>query len=502
MNCLGHSPFSRSYKYSIPLIKVTNPAIHKVLPLETQKIFSTSLQVITFPSCVHSNDKIDEFTNIDERTDQITSENYIEIPMTNPHSLGITDCTHDVNCQNNLIEKKPTFHAPYYPSDNVSIIFQVIAKDNRHSLCNAEYNPRLSLIVNGWRVSVLNGPGLKGILNLGNQCYMNSGLQCLLHLPPLIWHYLVFDVKQINNKAVFGLQGQLTLAWIEVCKSMWSSNSCAITPDIFKEMIGKYNSTFSNYSQEDTYELIVSFLDGFHEEIRWPKNDDFSLGIDVVNESILSSKEALDLYQLKHNTVVSYSMHGMNKSTIQCLTCSTYYINYEAFIGLSVPIPLDNAKSNLYDCLSLYCLETTMKIDCYWFCNHCMDLREATKYILFSHLPPVLIIHLKRFNGFGKNRRKITSFVQYPMKLEISSHCIVEDSEMKDDIKLRTYSLYGVINHIGNLYSGHYTSYCKFFINDLWYNFNDEHCDRVDKLESIISENAYVLFYVRNLNQQ
>lgn len=31
------------------------------------------------------------------------------------------------------------------------------------------------------------------------------------------------------------------------------------------------------------------------------------------------------------------------------------------------------------------------------------------------------------------------------------------------------YDLYGIVNHYGTLYGGHYTAYCKNFLNERWY---------------------------------
>lgn len=36
-----------------------------------------------------------------------------------------------------------------------------------------------------------------------------------------------------------------------------------------------------------------------------------------------------------------------------------------------------------------------------------------------------------------------------------------------------TYSLHGVSNHVGSVYSGHYTAYCKHPYNGRWYSYND-----------------------------
>lgn len=42
------------------------------------------------------------------------------------------------------------------------------------------------------------------------------------------------------------------------------------------------------------------------------------------------------------------------------------------------------------------------------------------------------------------------------------------------------YDLYSVINHQGNLTSGHYFSYIKSFKNNKWYCFNDNMCSEID----------------------
>jgi ubiquitin C-terminal hydrolase len=46
---------------------------------------------------------------------------------------------------------------------------------------------------------------------------------------------------------------------------------------------------------------------------------------------------------------------------------------------------------------------------------------------------------------------------------------------------------------------GHYTSYVK-NANNKWYHFNDTNVSEVEKIESIISTKAYVLFYRKRQN--
>ena len=73
------------------------------------------------------------------------------------------------------------------------------------------------------------------------------------------------------------------------------------------------------------------------------------------------------------------------------------------------------------------------------------------------------------------------------------------------------YRLYGIVNHTGNLISGHYTSLINKEYNhslkskeQKWYYFDDEvvkqeinHGDLDNGINKISSKDAYVLFYER-----
>jgi ubiquitin carboxyl-terminal hydrolase 4/11/15 len=77
-------------------------------------------------------------------------------------------------------------------------------------------------------------------------------------------------------------------------------------------------------------------------------------------------------------------------------------------------------------------------------------------------LPPILIIHLKRFlkndhesSLFRNASRKITELVDFPLKsFDLSEYLINEEAKKEEWI----YDLFGVSNHMGRLHGGHYTA--------------------------------------------
>jgi len=61
-----------------------------------------------------------------------------------------------------------------------------------------------------------------------------------------------------------------------------------------------------------------------------------------------------------------------------------------------------------------------------------------------------------------------------------------------------TYNLFGISNHSGTPYSGHYIAQCKHPFTNQWHEFNDSSVYLLNEKSRIITSNAYVLFYERN----
>ena len=113
--------------------------------------------------------------------------------------------------------------------------------------------------------------------------------------------------------------------------------------------------------------------------------------------------------------------------------------------------------------------------------------KKATKRIVVTQLPNILIIHLKRFEvkrieGIDISRKKETQ-VKYEEKLHIGK----EDGERKE------YELISIVEHHGeSCHKGHYIAYGK--RRGTWYRYNDENVEEVRKEEALArGKEVYIL---------
>lgn len=90
---------------------------------------------------------------------------------------------------------------------------------------------------------------------------------------------------------------------------------------------------------------------------------------------------------------------------------------------------------------------------------------NATKQFLISSPPAVLILHLKRFQVEPRCMfRKITKHVSFPLLLDLAPFCASKVKTLPNVHRYQKklmYSLYGIVEHSGSLYGGHYVAYVK-----------------------------------------
>lgn len=90
---------------------------------------------------------------------------------------------------------------------------------------------------------------------------------------------------------------------------------------------------------------------------------------------------------------------------------------------------------------------------------------NATKQFLISSPPAVLILHLKRFQvGPRCMFRKMTKHVAFPMVLDLAPFCASKVKTLPNVHRYQRkllYALYGIVEHSGSMYGGHYVAYVK-----------------------------------------
>ena len=158
----------------------------------------------------------------------------------------------------------------------------------------------------------------------------------------------------------------------------------------------------------------------------------------------------------------------------------------EPYFMIDLPIPSNNKNPSLIDCLNLFIEGEELKGDNAWYNEDTKQKIDIKKSILFWSFPNILVFDFKRFNSRNQKNQILITF---PLdNLDLSSYVIGYNK------KSYVYELYGICNHSGSVYGGHYTSYVK-NANGKWYHFNDTSVVEVSSVQLIISPKAYVLFY-------
>ncbi|KAK3549361.1 hypothetical protein QTP70_034603 [Hemibagrus guttatus] len=348
------------------------------------------------------------------------------------------------------------------------------------------------------------GPCLTGLRNLGNTCYMNSVLQCLCNTPIMADYFNRNRYQEdINRSNILGHKGEVAEEFGSIMKALWSGQFKYISPRDFKITISKINDQFSGCEQQDSQELLLFLMDGLHEDLNKADNrkrwkDEACDAVDDVSVA----DWAWQKHKLLNESIIVSLFQGQFKSTLQCLTCHHRSRTFETFMYLSLPLA-SSYKCSLQECLKLFSKEEKLTDNNKVFCPHCKAQREFTKKLEVWKVPPILLIHLKRFWYEGRWKQKLQTSVDFPLEnLDLSQYVIGSKTNLKRynlfavsvSISMKTCNCSVLKNHYGGLDGGHYTAYCRNAVRQNWFKFDDHEVSEIST-SSVKSSAAYIFFY-------
>lgn len=328
--------------------------------------------------------------------------------------------------------------------------------------------------------------GLTGLANLGNTCYLNSCIQLLSHTYELNDLFSKILNKNLNNTN----DAMLVIEWNKLYQLMWKEN-CTIAPYAFVNSIQKIAKEknvelFTGFDQNDLPEFLIFLIDCFH--------NGFKREVDIEISGIAeNSKDKLaeicyammkKMYSKDYSELIPL-FYGIQVSKLQDINGEIKSITPEPFSILSLPIPQQSNNFSIFDCLNLYCKSELLEGDNAWYNESTNQKESVVKNMCFWSLPEILIIDLKRFTRYNK---KINTLITTPLvNVDFSKYVIGYNNNNY------IYELYGICNHSGSCFGGHYYAYVKTASNK-WVSFNDMIVKEVLE-KDLITNKSYCFFY-------
>ncbi|KAL2825982.1 hypothetical protein BDW59DRAFT_145700 [Aspergillus cavernicola] len=288
--------------------------------------------------------------------------------------------------------------------------------------------------------------GMVGLKNQGATCYLNSLLQSLYFTNAFrkSVYQIPTDTEASRENSAWTLQ--------RLFNNLQTSDFPVSTTELTASFGWESRQIFE---QQDVQELSRKLMERLEEKMKGTP----------------AEKALPDLFV------------GKTKTYISCINVDYESSRVEDFWDIQLNV---RGNKTLDDSFNDYIQKETLEGENKYDAGSPYGLQDARKGEIFESFPPVLHLHLKRFE-YDIHRdamMKINDRHAFPMEFDAAPYL----SEDADRSESWVYQLHGVLVHSGDLNAGHYFAFLKPTKDGFWYRFDDDRVTRATDKE-VLEEN-------------
>ncbi|XP_048519747.1 ubiquitin carboxyl-terminal hydrolase 7 isoform X2 [Dendroctonus ponderosae] len=313
--------------------------------------------------------------------------------------------------------------------------------------------------------------GYVGLKNQGATCYMNSLLQTLYFTNQLRKAVYKMPTESDDSTKSVALALQRVFHELQFCDK----------PVGTKKLTKSFGwETLDSFMQHDVQEFLRVLLDKLESKMK---------GTCVEG-------------------TVPKLFEGKMLSYIRCKNVDYSSTRSETFYDIQLNI---KGKKNIYESFKDYVAKETLEGDNKYDAGE-HGLQEAEKGVIFSNFPPVLHLHLMRFQYDPVTDSSVKFNDRFEFYEKIHLDDFLQEQDPNDPAN---YTLHAVLVHSGDNHGGHYVVFINPRGDGIWCKFDDDVVSRCSKMEAIEHNyggheeditmmnvkhctNAYMLVYIRD----
>lgn len=382
----------------------------------------------------------------------------------------------------------------------------------------------------------------RGLVNMGNTCFMSSVLQALAHNPMLQHYFFVAKSHDttichqqrqqmfkrqkkeqgcseededgpaarrkpaLNATVCLGCELAAFMSLLVPSSSQTMLLAPPIAPQGILEAMWSAFPTFIGTAQHDAHELLIALLGGLHSH---------------THPRVFVHGGVSPRFTPRGHTLCDCAVHqhfsGVLRSTLACGSCGHASHKFDPFLDVSLSLtdataidierngPMSEMSAITIEALlRQYSASEALSGPNQVYCVRCSKYQTHYKSLNPHTLPNVLVFHIRRLDFY--RQQKLEHHVQFPLTdlnmRPFTSVGIDEASDRKstkkrgNDPRSYLYDLVALVTHHGDsVNGGHYTSYVR-DEGSVWILFDDTQV-RTVAADDVEHSQAYLLYYVR-----